>query len=146
MPKEVSAGAVIFRKEKGRIFYLLLNYGSPVYKGRKYWGFAKGHIESGENAIRAARREIREETGLEDIKFLKGFREVEKYFFVRGKEKIFKVVIFFLVRTSTKEIKISPEHIGFKWLLYEEAFNQLTFKNAKGVLAKADSLIIKQDN
>jgi len=145
MAKEISAGAIIFRKEKGRILYLLLSYTSSGRIKREYWGFAKGHIEAGENAARAARREIEEETGLKDINFIKGFRETEKYFFIRGKEKIFKVVIFFLAKTQTKEIKLSFEHKDFQWLSYEEAVKRLTFKNAKKILKKANDFLISKE-
>jgi len=144
VPKELSAGAIIFREENGRTFYLLLNYSSLANRHRKYWGFAKGHIETGENAIKAARRETEEETGLKDINFIKGFRETEKYFFMKGKKKIFKVVIFFLAKTQTKEVKISFEHIGYKWLPYEQAIRQLTFKNAKRILRKANDFLSKK--
>jgi 8-oxo-dGTP pyrophosphatase MutT (NUDIX family) len=142
--KEISAGAIIFREDKGRIFYLLLSYTSSGRTKREYWGFAKGHIESGENAARAARREIEEETGLKGVSFIKGFRESEKYFFMRGKEKIFKVVIFFLTKTQTKEIKLSFEHNDFKWLPYEEAVKWLTFKNAKKILTKANDFLSRE--
>ena len=62
------------------------------------------------------------------------------------KEWIFKTVTFYLAQTKTKEVKISFEHKGFKWLRYEEALKQLTFKKAKETLKKAnDYLVSKKD-
>ena len=64
MPKEKSAGAIIYRMENGVAQYLLLHY-TPSSKGKRgQWGFAKGHVEAGETEIQTAKREIAEETGI----------------------------------------------------------------------------------
>jgi len=136
MPIEKSAGAVVFRKEKNKIYYLLLHYESG------HWGFPKGHIEKGESIEDAAKREIEEETGIEDIKFVPGFKEWIKYFFKTGDKNIMKIVTFFLGETKTKDIKLSFEHKGCAWLPYEQAFNQLTFNNAKEILKKANNFLL----
>ena len=142
MPVEKSAGAVIFRREKGEIFYLLLHY--PAFSHRaeeSYWDFPKGHIEKGENLEETVRREVKEETGLEGIRFIKGFKETIRYFFRFEGKNILKFVTFFLAETETKEIKISFEHSGYQWLAYEKALEQLKFKNAKEILKKADKFL-----
>jgi 8-oxo-dGTP pyrophosphatase MutT (NUDIX family) len=140
MPVEHSAGAVIFRKEEGgEIYFLLLRYRSESKK--EYWGFSKGHVERGEGSEETARREIKEETGLGDIKFIKEFKEQEKYFFTREGKKVYKTVTFLLAETGTKNITISSEHLDSKWLPYKEALARLTFKNAKEILKKANSFL-----
>jgi len=141
MPIEKSAGAIIFRRENKKIYYLLLHYPSNPKAKKDYWDLPKGHIEKGEDEIETARREVEEETGLKDIQFVGEFKEAIKYFFKFKGENIFKIVVFYLAETKTKEVKISFEHIGFKWLSYEEALEQLTFKNAKGVLQKANDFL-----
>ena len=138
MPVERSAGAIIFRKEKNKIFYLLLYYQAG------HWDFPKGHVEKGEKETETVKREVKEETGLEDIKFIEGFKEWIKYFFKDKGKTVFKTVIFYLVETRTKEVKISWEHIGYKWLLYDKALEQLTFKNAKDILKKANDFISRK--
>ena len=135
MPVEKSAGAVIFRKEGGKIYYLLLHYQAG------HWDFPKGIIEKGEKIEETAKREIKEETGIKDIKFIEGFKEWIKYFFKLRGENIFKIVTFLLAETRATEVKISWEHIGFKWLPYKEALDQLTFKNAKEILEKANDFL-----
>lgn len=135
MPLEKSAGAVIFRKEGGKVYYLLLHYQSG------HWDFPKGNIEKGEKLEDTARRETKEETGIEDINFTPGLKESIKYFYRLKKKNIFKIVTFFLAETKTKKVKISWEHIGYKWLPYEEALEQLTFKNAKEILKKANRFL-----
>ena len=141
MPIEKSAGAVIFRKEGNKIYYLLLHYPSNAKAPREYWDFPKGHIEKGEKIEETVKREVKEETGLKDIKLIEGFKEWIKYFFKFKGKNIFKIVTFFLAETKTKTVKVSFEHIGFKWLPYEEAIEKLTFKNAKEILKKANDYL-----
>jgi len=159
MPIEKSAGAIVFREEGDEIYYLLLHYPTRAKRRvedegklrrrqtsstdakKEYWGLPKGRLEREEKIEETARREIKEETGLKDIKFIDGFREEDKYFFTKEGNKIFKTVTFLLAETKTKEIKISWEHLGFKWLSYEEALKQLTFKNSKEMLKKANHFL-----
>jgi len=138
---EKSAGAVVFRKEGNKIYYLLLHYPSGARTPRNYWDFPKGHIERGEKEIETVKREVKEETGLEDIKFIEGFKKWVKYFFRFQGKTVFKIVIFYLVETKNKNVKISSEHIGYKWLPYEEALEQLLFKNAKEILEEANNFL-----
>ena len=153
MPKEKSAGAIIYRMENGMPYYLLLHY-TPSSEGKKgQWGFAKGHVEEGETEIETAKREIAEETGIEELKIIPEFKKLEKYFFKKNyglegeaKEKapwVFKLVVFFLAETKTKEIKISDEHMGFLWLPFGEAVKKTTFKNSKKLLEEANNFVLK---
>ncbi|MFH1180883.1 MAG: NUDIX domain-containing protein [bacterium] len=141
---EKSAGAVIFRKQEGRTMFLLLHYPSASHRtDKEYWDLPKGHIEPGETEGKTVLREVQEETGLTEFKFIPKFREVIKYFFKWEGKTIFKTVAFYLLETETEEIKISPEHIGFVWLPYEEAKERLSFKNAKEILEKANNFFNK---
>ncbi len=137
MPLEKSAGAVIFSRADKKIEYLLLHYQAG------HWDFPKGNIEKGEKLEETVKREVKEETGIEDIKFVPGFKENIKYFYRLKGRNIFKIVTFFLAETKTKKVKISWEHIGYQWLPCQEAFEQLTFKNAKEVLKKAYQFLEK---
>lgn len=148
MPREKSAGAIIYVMKNSAPSYLLLHYPSG------HWEFAKGHIEENENPEQAARREIQEETGVTDIEIIPGFKEYIKYSFknnydLKKEDKnkapwIFKLVVFFLAKTRQEEVKISPEHIGFAWLPYGQAMKKLTFKNAKNLLKKANDIVVAQ--
>ena len=143
MPIEKSAGAIIFRYENNKIYYLLLHYPGLTHRAEKdYWDLPKGHIEKGETIAETIRREVEEETGLTDIQFVEGFKETIKYFFRFGGKNILKFVTFYLAETKTKEIKISSEHLGYQWLPYEEAMKQLTFKNAQEILKKANIYLL----
>ncbi len=134
MKKERSAGAIVFRKEKEPI-YLLLHYEA------KHWDFPKANDEKGEKDLDTVTREIKEETGIKDIEIIKDFKEKIHYYFKFKNELISKEVIFYLAKTSIKQVKLSFEHIGFKWLTFDKAIEQLTFKNAKEILEKAHEFL-----
>jgi bis(5'-nucleosidyl)-tetraphosphatase len=135
MTTEHSAGAIVFREEDGKIFYLILHYEEG------HWGYPKGHIENRETIEETARREIREETGITNLKFLDGFKEQTHYFYHNGKERVFKTVTFLLARTRSKDVRLSFEHIGYEWLPFDEALEKITFKDEKQLLQKAWSFI-----
>ena len=135
MTTEHSAGAIVFREENGKIFYLILHYEEG------HWGYPKGHIENRETIEETAGREIREETGITNLGFLDGFKEQTHYFYHNGKERVFKTVTFLLARTSSKDVRLSFEHIGYEWLPFEEALEKITFKDEKQLLQKARSFI-----
>ena len=137
MSNEKSCGAVIFKRSKEGIKYLLLHYGAG------HWDFPKGHQEKNEKEEQTAAREIKEETGIEDIEFVDNFRATIKYFFKKGEEKIYKEVIFFLLQSATDKVTLSNEHIGYAWLSYEHAYKKLTFNNSKELVEKVDKFLHK---
>jgi len=138
MAVEKSAGAVIFKKENDSILFLLIQY------GHGHWGFPRGLIEKGEEIEETAKREIKEETGIEDLEFLPGFKETSKFFFKHKNENVLKFVTYFLAKTNEKEITLSYEHKDFAWLPFQKAQEKLTFKKAKEVLKKANNFLLKQ--
>lgn len=140
MPIEKSAGAIVFRRENNKIKYLLIQYGWG------HWEFPRGLIEKGESLEETARREIKEEVGIEDIKFIPGFKEWFKFFFKLKGKNIMKIATFLLAETKTKEVKLSHEHKDYVWLEYEEALKKLTFKNSKEVLKKANDFLSRQSS
>src|SRR3989338_5524794 len=115
MKKEKSCGAVLFRKAKGSILYLLLHYEAG------HWDFPKGKQEKGEKEEETAAREIKEETGIKEIKFIEGFNHQIKYSYRCKGALVSKEVSLYIAETKTEEVKISSEHTGFKWLDYKNA-------------------------
>ncbi|MGC8586869.1 MAG: uracil-DNA glycosylase family protein [Candidatus Micrarchaeia archaeon] len=131
---EFSAGSVVFRKDgKNTLFLFLIKDDGTL-------DIPKGHIEKGENALQAAIREAKEESGI-DITPDRFFRRVTKYFFFEGKEKIMKTLTVFLSETNTKEVKVSFEHKGYKWLDFDEAMKELKYKGTKKLLTDANDYI-----
>ncbi|HEY1211473.1 MAG TPA: NUDIX domain-containing protein [Nitrososphaera sp.] len=130
MEEERSAGAVLFYIEgSSEPEYLLLHYTAG------HWDFPKGNIEAGENEKQAATREIREETGITDIEFFDGFCMNIKYKYRHSRKLVRKEVVLYLARTHTRQVILSHEHIGFSWRKFDEAMQQLTYRNATNLLS-----------
>jgi 8-oxo-dGTP pyrophosphatase MutT (NUDIX family) len=140
MAKEISVGAVVYRLGDNIEYLLLHKKASEHYK--EIWDFPKGNVEGKESQIQTAQREITEETGLTDIGFDGTFKETMRYFYKKEGETVFKEVIFYLAELlEEQEIKLSTEHMGYRWVSYETAMKLLTHKNAKQLLEKADKAI-----
>jgi bis(5'-nucleosidyl)-tetraphosphatase len=135
--QETSAGAVIYRRARGRVLFLLL-----LYEGG-HWDFVKGHVEAGEREEETLARETREETGISDLVLVPGFREQIHYFYTRDGKKMSKDVAYFLAETKSAIVELSHEHDDFVWLALDDALAKVTYENSKNVLKKADTFIKK---
>lgn len=136
--KERSAGAVVYLATPEGPEYLLLRYGGGN------WGFPKGHVEAGETDVEAAQREVEEETGIARAaqRLLPGFEDDTDYRFRRGHTLVEKDVRFYLIESSTKEVKISHEHSGYAWLPYDAALPRVSFEGPRRILQAAHAFIL----
>ena len=128
--RERSAGVLVYRQEAGLTLFLLLDYG-------RYWDFAKGHLEKGEDDTAAALRELGEETGINDVTLHPTFSREITYFFRKGKVLIHKSVNFFLGEVTDEAVTISHEHKGYTWAPADEALRLVAHDNARAVLSAA---------
>ncbi len=135
MIEEKSAGAVIFRSQNEERLFLLLNYPTG------HWDFVKGKMEREETEYQTTIRESREETGIVDLEFVKGFEQTIQYDFQYEGISIHKQVVFFLAQTQTREIKLSHEHLDYVWLNLQDAIKKITFENARSVLTNANNYL-----
>ena len=131
MEREKSSGMVVYRTVNGAREFLLLE------RKEGFLDFPKGHIEAGETEEIAAIREVGEETGL-TLKPMDGFRYVQNYWYSTRNGRINKEVVMFISQADWKdEVKISHEHIGYRWLTYNECLLHLSFKNQIDMLRAA---------
>ena len=136
MLTERSAGAVIFSTKYPRdVNFLLLRYSAG------HWDFPKGNIENGEDETQAACREIREETGIDSVVFLKGFQRKVTYNYRREQNLVHKEVIFFLAKADSQKVTLSNEHIAYSWNRFDNALSKLTYKTAKDILINANDFL-----
>lgn len=150
MIREKTVGVILFRKNPDiGIQYLAL------YLRNDYWNFPKGHVEDGESEIETARREVYEEVGIRNLKFIDGWRQQTQFIYKethREKpELIRKDLVLYLAEADMKtEIKLlikegEGEKInGYAWLDFKTALKYLKFKNLKEILKEADSFINSQ--
>ncbi len=142
MTFEYSSGAFVYRKdgdgENAKLLFLFL------IKPNNDLDVPKGHVEEGENAETAARREIMEESGIE-AEFIPGFMAYTAYYFYRDGKKVLKKVRYFLSKVSSSDVKISYEHKGYEWLEPAAAIRKLHYRNMKELVAKANEYAEKHE-
>ena len=108
------------------MLFLLLKHTSG-----NHWSLAKGHAQSGETEEQTARREIREETGLE-VTVRAGFRATQRYSPRAGVEK---TVVFFLAKAGSKKLKLQDQEISNAcWLELEDALKLVSHADTGEVL------------
>lgn len=134
MLQEKSCGAVVFIR-KPELKFLLLQYEEG------HWGFVKGNVESNETEKETVIRELKEETGIMNLKFIEGFRETITYIYNRKGSSVHKQVVYFLIETQTEEIRLSYEHTDYVWIPLVEGIRVLTFNNSKNILKKANGFL-----
>lgn len=130
--REKSCGAIVYRRESDALHYLILQQKS------RHWSFPKGHVERGETEEETARREIREETGL-DVSIVRGFRTVNRFPTCFGN---IKDVVYFLAEAGPGEARVQPEEIlSIRWCGFDEALRLLTFSSDREILKKAHAAV-----
>jgi ADP-ribose pyrophosphatase YjhB (NUDIX family) len=90
----------------------------------------KGHIEKGENPLEAARREIHEESGLADLKYIKSLGSYERHRLgLHGGENKDekKHLTFFLFEANGEALKpLDPDNPEARWVDRDKAVEMLT--------------------
>ena len=71
MKKTYSAGGVIIQNKTRKILVVEQRNGS--------WSLPKGHIDPGENALEAAKREVKEESGIRELKLIKKLGSYDRF-------------------------------------------------------------------
>ena len=137
MLHEKSCGAIVYRRFHGNIEILLIKH---INSG--HWSFPKGHVEGDETELETARREIKEETGL-DVILDQTFRETVSY---SPKRDTQKVVVYFLALARNYDYVPQEEEIAeIRWVDIARATHMLTYENDKTIVNKARAAI-KQNN
>jgi bis(5'-nucleosidyl)-tetraphosphatase len=132
--QEQSIGAIIKYQSS------LENFASHEFlllKNRRgFWGFPQGHKERGESDIETLRREVSEETGIVYLDIQSYVGKIRYSYFKADGMKSEKEVTFYFATTSTREIKISEEHEGYRWHAFHDALSILDHRQLKSILLK----------
>ncbi len=133
MLHEKSCGAIVYRRYHGNVEILLIKH---VNSG--HWSFPKGHVEGDETELETARREIKEETGL-DVILDQTFRETVSYSPKRDTQKL---VVYFLALARNYDYVPQEEEIAeIRWVDIIRAPGMLTCENDKTIVTKARAAI-----
>lgn len=105
----------------------------------RIWQFVSGGGESDEIPVESASREFLEETGKDIDGFIKldTMASIPAYFFKehRNKSDLYVVPEFsFAVELFDEKIKLSDEHISYKFLPYEECREMLKYDSNRTAL------------
>ncbi len=122
------AGAIVYQSGAGEPRFLLVR----AKKNPQDWIFPKGHVEPGETEVEAARRELREEAGVEG----NPVAPVGTSEFQSGSEQVH--VAYYLFRYSAT--CGSSEGRECRWCTFDEALALLSFEDAKRLLRIARPL------
>lgn len=140
MPEENLAGAVVYKKEGKDIFFAF------VHDVFGYWTLSKGHIEKNESAEDGAKREVKEEIGL-DINIEKILGSNDYVASDPEKGKIKKIVTYFLASAKNKNIKLKKSGglDDANWFKMEEINDLKMYEDIRKILAKAVEILIKHN-
>ena len=107
----LSAGVVVVRQFDDGWRVLML-------RAYNYWDCPKGVVEPGEAPLTTAKREVREETGIDDLEFRWGEEFIETGPYAKN-----KVARYYLAASASADVKLPvsaelgrPEHHEFRWL------------------------------
>ena len=131
----LSSGVVVVNLVPSMVRFLLL-------RAYTNWDFPKGLVEPGEQPIDAARREVREETTLNNLSFDWGLDFMETGPYNKG-----KISRYYVARSGETAVRLPinpelgmPEHHEARWMPFEQAL-KLMSPRLEPVLRWAHALI-----
>lgn len=129
---ERSAGGVVIRTIDG------VSHALVIRDPYKKWGLPKGHGEPDESLEETALREVREETGLEDLRLGRELVTIDWVFRAEGR-RIHKFATFYLMY-SDAGAPVPEEAEGItacEWVPLGEAADRISYDNASEVARAA---------
>jgi 8-oxo-dGTP pyrophosphatase MutT (NUDIX family) len=153
MPREISAGGVVIRRaatgwevaviEPTREGGTSNSAKRKSFKQGQVLALPKGIVDPGEEAAETAVREVFEETGIKASMVAK-LTDI-KYVYVRSwgdKQRVFKVVSFFLLRYESGEIDDVTREMRIEvkqafWIPLDGAERRLSYRGERDVVRKA---------
>lgn len=121
---ETTSGGVIFRRnEQNKQLEVLL-----IKDAKNRWTIPKGHVEEGEEPRETAEREIREETGLQEMKVGSWLGKVH-FRYRRGHTLVLMTMHIYLVEAKGETGRLHPEEwlTDIKWLPATDAVDKIAY-------------------
>jgi 8-oxo-dGTP pyrophosphatase MutT (NUDIX family) len=155
MLREISAGGVVVRATpKGWEVAVIepqrepaSTSGNDKKRQRQVLALPKGLVDTGEKPEQTAVREVREEAGI-SARVLTKLTDI-KYVYVRSwgdKQRVFKIVSFYLLRYETGEIGDIPPDMRIEvkqalWIPLEGAERRLSYRGERDVVRLAQKYL-----
>jgi 8-oxo-dGTP pyrophosphatase MutT (NUDIX family) len=132
MVREFSAGGVCVRRIEGRDHVAAIRV-----KGGQVLALPKGNIDPGESPDQTARREVREEAGV-DGEVVEKLGDVEYWYVRRTGTRVFKNVAFYLLSYISGSVEDHDHEVdSAEWVPLEDAEDLLQYKGEKQMVATA---------
>lgn len=124
--RETTSGGVVFRRNrKTQELEILL-----MQDAKNRWTIPKGHVEPGEETGATAEREIREETGLQDMEVILWLGKVN-FRYRRGHTLVLMTMHIWLVEAQGDTNRLNPEDWlnDIRWLPAREAIDKIAYED-----------------
>lgn len=124
--KETTSGGIIFRRNsKTNQVEILL-----IQDAKNRWTIPKGHVEPNEEPRDTAEREIREETGLQDMKVMNWLGKVN-FRYRRSHTLVLMTMHIYLVQGLGETDRLHPEDwlTDIRWLPASEAVDKIAYED-----------------
>lgn len=121
---ETTSGGIVFRRDqkKGGLEILL------IQDAKNRWTIPKGHVEPNEEPKATAEREIREETGLQEMNVMNWLGKVN-FRYRRAHTLVLMTMHIYLVQGKGKTDELNPEDwlSDIKWLPVHDAIDKIAY-------------------
>ncbi len=126
MTTEESAGGIVLNSDGEAIV---------VNQNNDSWSFPKGHIEPGEDRLAAARREVKEESGVSELEFIKELGHYSRHRIGRNgleDRSVLKKITWFLFYTKQRVLApTDPHNPEARWVKLDQVAGLLTHPKDK---------------
>ena len=132
----------VFRQTNDDLSFLLLKRNKDKLYEHLWQGVA-GKIEGDETAFEVAIRELKEETSLEPVRMF--VADHVSRFYESHQDRI-NLVPVFGIEVDSSEVKLSKEHVDYKWVDIYEALDTLVWRGQKESIQTVYDMVVNNDD